>query len=194
MPLFIEETTKSVLESDLLLEEGDRYVLRGPLPPLAIPATLHDSLMARLDRLGRPVEEIAQIGAAIGREFSFTFSPPWNRGRMLNCRRFYASWRRPSCSSSAVGPDATYVFKHSLVQDAAYKSLLHSTRQQLHAKIAKALAEGFAEVATTQPELIAHHYAQAGLVDEAISYFLKAGRRYGGAVANEEAIRHYTER
>ncbi len=192
VPLFIEELTKAVLESDMLLEEGDRYVLRGPLPPFAIPATLHDSLLARLDRLA-PVKEIAQIGAAIGRDFSYrvlAVVASWPDAELQAALRQLVEAELLFGRGSP--PDATYVFKHALVQDAAYGTLLRSRRQQLHAKIAKTLAEGFAEVATTQPELVAHHYAQAGLVDEAISYFLKAGRRSAARSANEEAIRHYT--
>ena len=142
VPLFVEELTKTVLESGLLADAGDRYELSGPLPPLAIPTTLHDSLMARLDRLA-PVKEVAQIGAVIGREFS----PRAARGGR-------AAVRGPSLSDAldqlvaselvfrrGAPPEATYSFKHALVQDAAYQSLLKSKRQQLHARIAEALEE-----------------------------------------------------
>ena len=143
VPLFVEELTKAVLESGLLEDAGDRYELAGPLPPLAIPATLHDSLMARLDRLA-PVKEVAQIGAAIGREFSHEL--------------LAAVADRPEAELQAAldqlvaaelvfrrgtPPDATYSFKHALVQDAAYETLLKSRRQQLHARIAQVLEEQF---------------------------------------------------
>ena len=140
VPLFVEELTKTVLESGLLADAGDHYELSGPLPPLAIPTTLHDSLMARLDRLA-PVKEVAQIGAVIGREFSTSCSPRSHRPR--------TSWAKPSISwSLGAGlpprppPEATYSFKHALVQEAAYQSLLKSKRQQLHAGIADALEQG----------------------------------------------------
>ena len=143
VPLFVEELTKTVLESGLLSDAGDRYELTGPLPPLAVPSTLHDSLLARLDRLV-PVKEVAQIGAAIGREFSHTL--------------LVAVADRPGGELQAAldqlisaelvfrhgkPPDATYSFKHALVQDAAYGTLLKSRRQQLHARIAKGLEELF---------------------------------------------------
>ena len=145
VPLFVEELTKTVLESGLLTDAGDRYELSGPLPPLAIPTTLHDSLMARLDRLA-PVKEVAQIGAVIGREFSHELLaavsalPEDKLGEALD--QLVASeliFRR------GVPPEATYSFKHALVQDAAYQSLLKSKRQQLHARIAQVLEERFPE-------------------------------------------------
>ena len=141
VPLFVEELTKTVLESGLLADAGDRYELSGPLPPLAIPATLHDSLLARLDRLA-PVKEVAQIGAAIGREFSHALlaavadRPEAELRAALD--QLVASelvFRR------GTPPEATYSFKHALVQDAAYGTLLKSRRQQLHARIAKVLEE-----------------------------------------------------
>ena len=143
MPLFVEELTKTVLEAGLLRDAGDRYELAGPLPPLAIPSSLHDSLMARLDRLS-PVKEVAQIGAVIGREFSHELIaavsplPEDNLDEALD--RLVASelvFRR------GTPPDATYIFKHALVQDAAYQSLLKSRRQQLHARIAQVLGQHF---------------------------------------------------
>ena len=142
VPLFVEELTKTVLESGLLADAGDHYELSGPLPPLAIPTTLHDSLMARLDRLA-PVKEVAQIGAVIGREFSHELLAAV---APIGPRR---SWATPSSSWSqselvfrrGAPPEATYSFKHALVQDAAYQSLLKSKRQQLHARIAEALEE-----------------------------------------------------
>ena len=147
VPLFVEELTKTVLEPGFLRETGDRYELSGPLPPLAIPSTLQDSLMARLDRLA-PVKEVAQIGACIGREFSYALLAavsPLPAAELEDAlERLVASelvFRRGS------GPEAIYSFKHALVQDAAYESLLKSRRQQYHARIALTLIAQFPEVA-----------------------------------------------
>ena len=152
MPLFVEELTKTVLESGLLEDAGDRYELSGPLPPLAIPSTLHDSLLARLDRLA-PVKEVAQIGAAIGREFSHALlaavaDRPEDKLRAALDQLVTSElvFRR------GAPPEATYSFKHALVQDAAYGTLLKSRRQHLHARIAKVLEERFPETAEAQPE------------------------------------------
>ena len=137
MPLFIEELTSTLLESGLLRETTDRYVLDGPLPPLAIPTTLQASLVARLDRLG-PVKDVAQIGAAIGREFSheliFAVSALSPMDLDAALQRLTASGL---ISRRGTPPVATYSFKHALVQDAAYATLLKSRRRQLHASIAK---------------------------------------------------------
>ena len=163
VPLFVEELTKMLLESGLLEEREDRYELTGPLPPLAIPNTLHDSLMARLDRLAT-VKGLAQLGATLGREFSYALLQavsPWDEQRCTT--GFSSSWRRSSCTSRATPPQATYRFKHALIQDAAYQSLLKSTRQQHHQRIADVLESQFPDVVETQPELLAHHYTEAGL-------------------------------
>ena len=139
VPLFVEELTKSVLESGLLHEEEDRYALDGALPPFAIPTSLHDSLMARLDRLAS-VRLVAQIGAAIGRQFPYALLRAVSRlpenelQSALN--RLVAS---ELISQRGTAPEAVYVFKHALVQDAAHGSLLRSARQQLHAEIAELL-------------------------------------------------------
>jgi class 3 adenylate cyclase/tetratricopeptide (TPR) repeat protein len=193
VPLFVEELTKAVLGSGLLKETADRYVLHGPLPPLAIPGTLHDSLMARLDRLAS-VREIAQIGAAIGREFSYQLldavAPVHDK--VLEDALDQLS-KADLIFPRGVLPEATYIFKHALLQDAAYRSLLRSTRRQLHCRIAQAITELTPQIVETQPELLAHHYAQAGLTDDAIAYGLRAGRRSAARSANEEAITHYTK-
>ena len=191
VPLFVEELTKSVLERGLLREENDRYVLDRPLQPLAIPATLHASLLARLDRLGsaRPV---AQIGAAIGRQFSYRAAArrlPPSRGRIASrsrpARRFRAglSARHP--------PDAVYSFKHALVQDAAHGSLLRNARQQLHAQIANALETHSPEIIESQPELLAQHYTEAGLVEKAVAFWGKAGHRSVARSAMAEAAAQF---
>ncbi len=163
VPLFVEELTKMVLESGLLREGEDRYELTGPLPPLAIPATLHDSLMARLDRLAT-VKDVAQLGATIGRTFAYELLQavsPLDAATLQHGLRQLVE--AELVYQRGVPPQATYTFKHALIQDAAYQSLLRSTRQQYHQRLAQVLAEQFPETAETQPELLAHHYTEAGL-------------------------------
>ncbi len=192
VPLFVEELTKSVLESDLLREEGDRYVLDGELPPLAIPTTLHASLLARLDRLGS-VRHVAQVGAAIGREFSYELLRAVSR---LPEDELQAALNRLVASElifqRGMPPDAVCAFKHVLVLDAAYGTLLRPQRQALHSRIGKVLEERFPETAATQPELLARHYTQAALVGPAIDYWRKAGERALRRSANVEAVQHLT--
>jgi class 3 adenylate cyclase len=177
VPLFVEELTKSVLESGVLREESDRYVLDGALPPFAIPTTLHASLMARLDRLAS-VRLVAQIGAAIGREFSYVLLHAVSR---LPEDELQSALARLVASElvfqRGLPPDAVYSFKHSLVQDAAHNSLLRGARQQLHAQIAEALETQSPEMMDSQPELFAQHYAEAGLVEKSVACWGKAGRR-----------------
>jgi class 3 adenylate cyclase len=175
VPLFVEELTKTVLESGLLADAGDHYELSGPLPPLAIPTTLHDSLMARLDRLA-PVKEVAQTGAVIGREFSHELLAavaPISANQLGDALEQLVSselvFRR------GAPPEATYTFKHALVQDAAYQSMLKSRRQQLHARIAEALEQQFPDISQTQPEALAQHLTEAGLAARAIPYWRRAG-------------------
>jgi predicted ATPase len=162
VPLFVEELTKMVLESSLLREDRDRYELTAPLPPLAIPNTLHDSLMARLDRLAT-VKEVAQLGATLGREFSYELlravSPldevtiQQALARLVEAELLY---------QRGVPPRATYIFKHALIQEAAYQSLLKSTRQRHHQQVARVLEERFPETTETQPEVLAHHFTEGG--------------------------------
>ena len=163
VPLFVEELTKTVLESGLLVERDGGYALTGPLPPMAIPATLQDSLMARLDRLS-PVKEVAQIGAAIGREFSYELLAAVAEVKDNELKE--ALTRLATAELVFVRgepPEATYVFKHALVQDAAYASLLRARRQQIHARIAQVLAEKYPDLAARRPEVLAHHCEAAGL-------------------------------
>ena len=193
VPLFLEELTKTIIESGLLREEDGHYALDGALPPLAIPTTLHDSLMARLDRLA-PVREVAQIGAAIGREFSYRLlsavaQQPDDRLKEALDRLV----RAELVFGRGEVPEAVYTFKHALVQEAAYASLLRERRRQLHARIAEALEGAFPEVAETQPELVAHHYAAAGLPAPAIDYYRRAAERAMAASANADAIAHLTK-
>ena len=193
VPLFVEELTKMVLESGLLQEWEDRYVLTEPLPPLAIPATLHDSLRARLDRLAT-VKALAQLGATLGREFSYALLQavsPWDEEtlqqglqQLVEAELLY---------QRGVPPVATYLFKHVLIQDTAYQSLLRSTRQQYHQRIAQVLEQHFPDTVETQPELLAHHYTEAGVMAQALSYWQRAGQYAVERSAHFEAIAHVTK-
>src|SRR5262249_44663612 len=190
-PLFVEELTKAVLETGILVEDGEGYRLDEPLPPFAIPETLQDSLMARLDRLA-PVKEIGQIGAAIGRDFSYSLlravvgrDETALRHSLAELEQAELVFRRGE------PPEAVYSFKHALVRDAAYESLLKSRRQQLHGQIARALEHRFADIVASQPEIAAHHLTEAGLAEPAIDYWLKAGQQAARRSANAEALNHF---
>ena len=192
VPLFVEELTKMVLESGWLREADGQYELTGPLPPLAIPTTLHDSLMARLDRqvTAKPV---AQLGATIGRQFSYELLQavsPLDEATLQD-----ALWRLVQAEllyQRGLPPQATYTFKHALIQEVAYQALLKTTRQQYHRQIARTLAERFPDTAATQPELLAHHYTEAGLIEPALPYWQQAGQRAVERSAHVEAISHLT--
>ena len=193
VPLFLEELTKNVLESGLLIEDGDCYRLDGPLPPLAIPSTLQDSLMARLDRLGS-VKEIAQIGAAIGREFSYALLNAVVGRDEISLQAALAQLEDAELLfRSGAAPDMRYSFKHALVQDTAYESLLKSRRQLLHQRIALTLEQRFPALAEAEPEILAHHFSRAGLAEQACFYYERAADRavarsaYAEAVADFEA-------
>jgi class 3 adenylate cyclase/predicted ATPase/ABC-type transport system involved in cytochrome c biogenesis ATPase subunit len=189
-PLFVEELTKAVLETGILIEGPEGYRLDGPLQPLAIPATLQDSLMARLDRLAE-VKEIAQVGAAIGREFSYPLVRALVARDDIDLRRGLTQLEQAELVfRRGEPPDAVYSFKHALVRDAAYETLLKSRRHQLHAQIARALEEKFADAMGSEPEIVAHHFTQAGLADPAIDYWLKAGNLALSRSANVEAAKH----
>ncbi|MEY9155748.1 AAA family ATPase [Bradyrhizobium japonicum] len=190
VPLFVEELTKAILESGMLAEESDRYILGGPLPPLAIPATLHDSLMARLDRFA-PVKQVAQIASCIGREFSYdlvSMTAPLGEAMLQDALKGLCASELVFCRGTP--PNATYRFKHALVHEVAYRSLLRSRRQQLHARIATVLEEHFPESAETEPEVLGHHYAEAGLTEQAVAYLQRAGVRALERSAYLEAISH----
>jgi class 3 adenylate cyclase/tetratricopeptide (TPR) repeat protein len=190
VPLFVEELTRSVLESGMLRGESDHYVLQGPLDALSIPVSLRDSLMARLDRLG-PVKEFAQIGACIGREFSYELIERIStlRGELIDASL------EALVSSGLVtrndSPAAVYTFKHALVQDAAYESLLKSRRNELHARIAHVLEKDFAESVAKAPEWLAHHHTHAGHLAQAIPLWRKAGTLAAQRVALKEAVAHF---
>jgi class 3 adenylate cyclase/tetratricopeptide (TPR) repeat protein len=190
VPLFIEELTKTVLESGLLQERDGQYVLERPLPPLAIPTTLHASLMARLDRLA-PVREVAQIGAVAGREFHYELlSAVAGLPRERLDEALHQLVRSELIFRRGESPHAVYTFKHTLVRDAAYAGLLKTRRVYLHAAIASALEQQFPELLQTQPETLAHHLTEAGLIEKAIGYWLQAGKNAALRSANLEAIAH----
>jgi class 3 adenylate cyclase/predicted ATPase len=190
VPLFVEELTKMVLESGLLQEREGYYELMGPLAPLAIPETLHDSLMARLDRLAT-VKEMAQLGATLGRAFSYELLQAVSLledeilqpalEKLVEAELLY---------QRGVPPQATYLFKHALIQEAAYQCLLKSRRQQYHQRIARVLEGRFPEIAEAQPELLAYHFTEAGLMAQAFLYWQRAGQRAIERSANLEAIPH----
>ncbi|MEE8551264.1 MAG: AAA family ATPase, partial [Gemmatimonadota bacterium] len=192
VPLFIEEVTRAVLETGLLREDKDGYRLTRPISPLAVPNTLQASLLARLDRLAS-VKEVAQIGAVIGRQFSYELlaavSPLDDEALQDALQQVTDAellFRR------GTAPKAMYTFKHALVQEAAYSSLLRSKRQTLHATVAQVLEERFPETANTEPELLAHHYTEAGDLEHAVAYWQRAGERAHEQSANLEAIGHLT--
>ena len=193
VPLFVEELTKAILESGHLKETDGHYTLTGALSTLAIPATLQDSLMARLDRLVT-AKGVAQMGATIGRQFAYDLLQAVSQlnastlqgelGRLIEAEMVY---------QRGLPPQATYIFKHALIQDAAYQSLLKSTRQHYHQRIALVLEEQFPQTAATQPELLAHHYTEAGLIEQAVGYWYKAGQNAVQRSAHVEAISHLTK-
>jgi class 3 adenylate cyclase/predicted ATPase len=189
IPLFVEEMTKAVLEAE---GEGvaERTVSVIPSPSVAVPASLHASLMARLDRLGS-AKEVAQIGAAIGREFSYALLAAV--ARKANADLVSAFERLIEAGllfRQGVPPNATYLFKHALVQDAAYGTLLREPRRALHARIAEALRDRFTTIADAEPEVVAHHFTQAALAEAGIEWWSKAGERALRTSAYEEAIAH----
>jgi class 3 adenylate cyclase/predicted ATPase len=188
VPLFVEELTKAVLET------GDRAAtLAGrPSPAFSIPATLHASLMARLDRLGSLVKDTAQIGAVIGREFGYELI---EKVAQRSAAELQTGLERLAEAGllfcRGVAPESSYLFKHALVQDAAYGTLLRARRQDLHARVATALEQHFADLVERQPELLAHHLTAAGVTERAVDQWLKAGRHAAERLAHLEAIRHF---
>jgi class 3 adenylate cyclase/tetratricopeptide (TPR) repeat protein len=190
VPLFIEELTKTVLEDGVVADSGDHYVLTGPLTELVIPDTLHDSLTARLDRLG-PVKEVAQIAAVIGREFSYELLAAIAD---LPERELQGALRQLCAAELVFGrgepPDALYAFKHVLVQETAYNAVLRARRAELHGRIAHTLGADFPDVLENRPELIAHHCTEAGLDEEAVEFWREAGELAISRSAAHEAVAH----
>jgi class 3 adenylate cyclase len=189
IPLFVEEMTKAVLETESE-ESAERTVAAVPSRALAVPATLHASLMARLDRLG-PAKEVAQIGAAIGREFSHELiAAVVRRPEVELTRALDRLIEAGLLFRQGMAPHGTYLFKHALVRDAAYSTLLRGRRQELHNQIVSALQQNFPELVVIQPEVLAHHSAEAGAPAEAIEYYLLAAKRATAAMNNKEAKAH----
>jgi class 3 adenylate cyclase/predicted ATPase len=188
VPLFIEELTKAVVESGDLADAGDHYTVTRSLSPLAIPTTLHASLMARLDRLAS-VREVAQIGAAVGRHFShelISAVAPMPQKQLDDGLAQLVRAELVFCRGTP--PDAEYTFKHALVQDAAYSTLLRGRRQQLHARIAEMLERQFPEIVATDPSLLAQHCTEAGIIEKAVNYWLVAGQQSLTRSALVEAV------
>jgi predicted ATPase len=193
VPLYVEELTKMLLASPLLWEEVDQYVLTGPLRTVAIPDTLQDALMARLDQLNT-AKEVAQLGAVLGREFAYellrAIAPQDENAlqagltQLVEAELLYQRGRPPR---------ARYIFKHALIQDAAYTSLLRSTRQRMHQQIVQVLEARFPEVVETQPELLAQHCTAAGQDEAALRYWQHASQRALERSAHAEAIAHLTQ-
>lgn len=191
IPLFVEELTKTVLQSGLLEDAPEGWRLRGPLPPLAIPSTLQDSLMSRLDRLA-PAKEVAQVGAIIGREFSarllgavLRMAPDKLAQALDELVRSELVQRR------GVPPDESYVFRHALIRDTAYNSLLKGQRALRHAQIAAEMARVEPDAAAARPEVLAYHCQEGGQAQAAFDYWLAAGDRAVGRVALREAVTHF---
>jgi class 3 adenylate cyclase/predicted ATPase len=194
VPLFVEEMTKAVLESGIVKEMDERYELMGQFSSLSIPSTLQDSLMARLDRLVT-AKGVAQYGAVIGRQFSYSLLQAASQldnavldkelGLLVNAELVY---------QRGLPPQASYTFKHALIQDTAYASLLRSIRQQYHQRIAQTLEERFPETTEAQPEILAHHFTEAGsgFTEQAIAYWHQAGEKAERRSAHAEAISHLT--
>jgi predicted ATPase/class 3 adenylate cyclase len=192
-PLYVEELTKMLLESDLLREQEDQYTLTGPLSTVSIPDTLQASLMARLDQLNM-AKEVAQMGAVLGREFTYEILQAISSqdeetlqvglARLVEAELLYQRGRPPR---------AHYLFKHALIQDAAYTSLLRSTRQRVHQQVARQLEAHFPKAVETEPELLAHHYTEANLLGQAVPYWQRAGQVAQGRSAHHEAIAHLNQ-
>jgi class 3 adenylate cyclase/predicted ATPase len=193
VPLFVEELTRMVLESGMLRKRDDHYELISPLVPLAIPSTLYESLMARLDRLGR-AKEVAQLAATIGKEFSYDLLQaisPLDEARLTGALNQLVE--AELIDQYLLAPQTNYAFKHAMIRDAAYESLLRSRRRQYHGKIAEVLQERFSGTAEAQPELLATHCTEAGLIEQAVPLWQRAGQRALERSANQEAISHLTK-
>jgi class 3 adenylate cyclase len=192
VPLFVEELTKAVLESAGKRDRVAAVLATTSLAALSVPATLHASLMARLDRLGPTPKEVAQIAAVLGREFAYGLIEPVAQRDASELQAALGQLSEAElvfCRGAA--PHASYLFKHALVQDAAYSSLLRGRRQELHARVAAALEEHFSDLIQRQPELLAHHLTAAGDTERAVYQWLEAGRSAAARFAHLEAIRHF---
>lgn len=191
VPLYVEELTKTILTSDILREQADYFALTGPLSEVTILASLQEPLMARLDKLPT-VRGIAQLGAVLGREFAYEMLQATSifeedrlrddLGRLVEVELLYQRGRPPR---------SRYIFKHALVQDAAYQSLLKRTSHQYHAQVAELLESQFIDIVEAHPELAARHHTEGGNAKAAADYWLRAGQKAALRSANEEAISHF---
>jgi class 3 adenylate cyclase/predicted ATPase len=190
IPLFIEEITRSILESGDLEEVGERYALRQSIRDFTIPSTLQDSLLARLDRLGA-AKDIALTASIIGREFSYELleAVSWvSQATLLEGLEELV--RSDLLGQRGAPPQSRYIFKHALIRDAAFQSILNTRKRDLHQRIAEVLANRFPEVAETEPELLAHHYTEANVVDRALGYWRQAAEGAAARLAYIEALGH----
>ncbi len=191
IPLFVEELTKTVLESGVVEERQENHLLNQPLPSLAIPDTLQDSLMARLDRLA-PVKEILHIGAVIGREFSYDLLSAVAKQSEKNLRESLNKLLESGLVfQRGIAPDATYIFKHALVRDTAYESILSSARQLLHGRVARVLERDFRAIVLSDPAILAYHFEETGSLFEALDYWQKAAEQALTRMGTHEAVEHY---
>jgi predicted ATPase len=191
VPLFVEELTKAVLEQVGQEDRLAAVLSASPVSALAVPPTLHASLTARLDRIGGAAQEIAQIGAVLGREFSYELIAPVAQRPESELRAGLGLLTDAGLLfCRGVLPQSSYLFKHALVQDTAYGTLLRGRRQELHARVAAVLERDFADLVERQPELLAHHLQAAGDIGRAVEQWLKAGQRAAGRLAHVEAIAH----
>jgi predicted ATPase len=191
VPLFVEELTKAVLEGAGNDGRVAAVLSASPMPALAVPPTLHASLVARLDRLGAAAREVAQVGAALGREFGYDLIRYVMQRPLADLDAALAQLSDAGLLfCHGVPPQSSYLFKHALLQDAAYGTLLRTRRQELHARVAAALEQHFAELVERQPELLAHHLTAAGDRQRAVDQWLQAGQRAAGRLAHVEAIAH----
>ena len=190
VPLFIEEITRAILESGDLEEDGERYVLRGSIRDFVIPSTLQDSLIARLDRLG-VAKDVALTASIIGREFSYELLDAVARvSRETLLKALEQLVRSDLLGQRGAPPQSRYIFKHALIRDAAVLSILNARKREMHERIAEVLATLFPEVAETEPELLAHHYTEAHLIDRALAYWRQAAERAAKRLAYIEALGH----
>jgi class 3 adenylate cyclase/predicted ATPase len=191
VPLFVEELTKAVLESGAPERHITAVLVANPVSALAVPPTLYASLMSRLDRLGTAAKEAAQVGSVLGREFSYELIAPVAKRPEVELQAALDQLTEAGLLfCRGVPPYASYIFKHALVQDAAYGTLLRARRQEFHARVAAVLEASFADLAERQPELLAHHLTAAGANQRAVDQWLKSGQRAAGRGAHIEAISH----
>lgn len=190
VPLFVEELTKMLIESDYLRPGSTGYEINGSLPPLTIPDTLQDSLRARLDRIG-DARTVAQIASVLGRDFSYQMLHAVAEIDHADLMRYLDQLKHAGILiSTGIALDATYTFNHALVEDAAYASLVKASRREYHRRAAMVLVDRFPDETTARPEIVAQHFTRAGEAESAVSYWLQAGRRAIDRFANEEAIEH----